>query len=130
MLLHCVGVNGFSAISCCFSMSLIIKSFDHIRFLSSILWCNILGQHFGTLTKSFLVLVVGLPFGPRLRNNPPDCFALRLFESLMHTKQENSIFRCRFLFWCWWWDSNPHGFPLDFESSAYTNFATPAHSNK
>ena len=28
--------------------------------------------------------------------------------------------------WCRWWDSNPHGFPLDFESSASTNSATAA----
>ena len=30
------------------------------------------------------------------------------------------------IFWYRWWDSNPHGFPPDFESGASTNSATSA----
>lgn len=28
--------------------------------------------------------------------------------------------------WCRWWESNPHGFPYDFESYASANSATAA----
>lgn len=32
-------------------------------------------------------------------------------------------------YWYRWWDSNPHGFPHDFESCASTNSATSAFAN-
>ena len=75
----------------------------------------------------------------RHKNSPLDYFYLRLgwpwtsldlarsFSSptfLLYIKMQPE--GC-ILLWYRWWDSNPHGFPLDFESSASANSATSAY---
>ncbi len=42
------------------------------------------------------------------------------------TKHTISAFYKVFILWYQWWDSNPHGFPPDFESGASASSATLA----
>ena len=76
----------------------------------------------------FLVPMVGL-YNPRRENSPLDYFLILLFESHLKFVIKNSIwtFLKYYYFWYRWWDSNPHGFPPDFESGASANSATSAY---
>ena len=79
---------------------------------------------------------------PRRKKCPQDIFCLRSgsaltspqldhsFSSptLWNWKQKSTDFVCTFLFWCPKWDSNPHGFPHDFESCASASSAIRASS--
>ena len=82
-------------------------------------------------TKTLLVPKVGLPSGPRRKNSPPDYFCISFVPALTGTKLIPLLFeshrsKSAIFLWCLRWDSNPHGFPHDFESCASASSATQA----
>ena len=71
----------------------------------------------------FLGMFSGTLFSGTLSKNR---FHLFLYLVLKLKNRFIKVFKSLINLWCRWWDSNPHGFPLHFECSAYTNFATSA----
>ena len=97
--------------------------------------------YFNTYKIRPMVPKVGLG-KPRRKKCPPDIFCLRFGTALTVPKLDHSFssptFWTRkrkkhrlclyfFSFWCPKWDSNPHGFPHDFESCASASSAIRAY---